>query len=155
MRNNDGRFRRITPAELVPLLLLVGLLGCVASHGWVGNSYAQTGSPTYGLIMAIAGAPDSCQDANSKPELYGIVERMDSEIWGQIQTLERKINGISNELKPVVRRVRELKTAEKPLPEDAAAVLSSLQAGRQKGTVTFSLCWRVRLPLRGSLLKRL
>ena len=28
MRNNDGRFRRITPAELVPLLLLVGLWLC-------------------------------------------------------------------------------------------------------------------------------
>ena len=32
MKNNDRRFKRITATGLVPLLLLGGLLGCVARH---------------------------------------------------------------------------------------------------------------------------
>ena len=130
MRNHDKRFRTITAAALAPRLLLVGLLGCSAMHGWISNSHAQTGSRSYGLIMAIAGAPDSCTDANSRPEPYGIVERMDSEIWGQIKTLAGKINVIRRELKPIVNRLRKLEVAEEPLSEDAAAELSSLQAER-------------------------
>lgn len=80
--------------------------------------------------MAIAGAPDSCTDANSSPEPYGIVERMDSETWGQIKTLAGKINAISRELKPIVNRLGRLEAAEEPLSEDAAAKLSSLQVER-------------------------
>ena len=32
MRGNDGRFRTITATGLIPLLLLMGLPGCVARH---------------------------------------------------------------------------------------------------------------------------
>ena len=130
MRNHDRRFRRNTVAALAPRLLLAGLLGCGAMRVWVGNSHAQTGSMSYGLIMAIAGAPDSCTDANSRPEPYGIVERKDSRIWGQIKTLAGKINAISRELKPIISRLRKLEAAEKPLAEDATAELSSLQVER-------------------------
>lgn len=102
------------------------------SVGWTGSSQAQTGGPTHGLIMAVAGTPNSCSDGNSNPEPYGIVEREDPEVLARIEVLRDRISTVDDELRPITARVGQLEAVAKPLSENDAALLSSLRSERTR-----------------------